>query len=845
MRRALFSLFVFILLLAAPFVVRYVGYYGFSFEKHIPPADYQLKGVPALVPTPAVTEFSDEPEVGQGAVLLDLAHENNFAMEEVGYLDARLAARGFDLVAYNDGDLANALRPVTAYVVIAPIRLFTTEEAQAVQQFVNQGGKLLLIGDPTRFTAEYVLDEFGYVIDVAIESDKIPLNSLANLFGIVFQGDYLYNTVQNEGNFRNIIVEDDGVVGDSLTEGVNKVVFYGSHSLQMEVGGKALFLGDKETWSSATDRPGGLILGGVAANGRVLAVGDIHFLSEPYATVYDNGRLIAGIADFLSQQERRYILTDFPYFFDQPVDLVYSDNPKLGPDAFDEIVALQEAFAAVGKTITLQAEPVEGHAQLYLGVYNQADDVEKLLEDAGITLRISPAILQPNPEATPDPEAEDEEQQDALRHIQSNLGNVQMSGSSLLVWLDNADQPPTVVALAASNDGLESLILRLLQMVPQSAANALADCLVQEAIALCPTYITDEEVAYELDTTGQPNSPSNGDGETDAEDNEDNEDVVDVPAEIRGSIALGETVEGSLEATVSDGWIFSDGPAVITIIAQPDSEELDLVIDLYDSLGSLIQQQDGTFGGESEMMSGVTISDDATYTIVVRDFYGAAGNYSLTVTEGDEIGGLFIFADDAGTAQTSGFTDVELFTDAFSERYDVTIWTSSQDGVLQTDDLTGSQIVIWTTGDYVNDNAIESESALSLFSYISSTPGVKLLVFGASPPILQFLTVETGLLEDVIVTNADSSLLSGFEAGSSITLNQPYQTLLIPSDEADEDMGTVLFERGNNSAETGLAVGGLNDDEQNPFFWLALPFSALPADAQTILLDNLQVWMGG
>ena len=75
------------------------------------------------------------------------------------------------------------------------------------------------------------------------------------------------------------------------------------------------------TGGSSEPRSDGAVEGGVpdlvaqAEEGRVLALGDLTFMTEPYHTVRDNSRLILHIADFLTGAERSYVLADFPRFF--------------------------------------------------------------------------------------------------------------------------------------------------------------------------------------------------------------------------------------------------------------------------------------------------------------------------------------------------------------------------------------------------------------------------------------------------------------------------------------------------------------------------------------------------
>ncbi len=631
MRKGLLLTLVFILLLAAPSAVRYWRFYDLNPVERTLPPDYDPTKIVDVV-IPASTEFEDVPEMGEGLVLLDMAHQNSFTMEDIAYLDGRLAARGVELLPYEGGDLSLALRTVNAFVVIAPLSEYTLDEILAVTRFVDQGGRLLLIGDPTRFNV--VFDEEDFFAPATIESDPIPLNSLSNAFDIVYNGDYLYNTLENEGNFRNIILRKDGFAEDGLVNGVQKLAFYGSHSLQVGPTGTALITGDEDTWSSATDRPGGLTLAAVSQEGRVVALGDIHFLTQPYYTVYDNGRFIAHLADFLSQTTGRSLrLADFPYFLNDEVNLIYTGSPELGPDAFDEIIALQDAFRRVDLTLSLAAEPADDADVMYLGLYNQVEGIGKILEDAGVELLIDPPITADDPV---DGEAEENgDGETAVRLIQSALGNIQMSGTSLILLDEEAGQN-RIIVLAASGQGLENSVNRLLNLIPLNADYALSDCLLQDNLALCPSSIIGEEVEAELDSSGAAETPEEGEVEPDPEDNGDfggfdeGEDTGGVFDAIpQGAIDIDETVTGTLAENESHGWVFFTGPATIDIILS--GEEMDGVLTVYGPDNEQLVSVDNGLTGEDEQIFALEIPDEDIYTIVVRDFFGSSVDYSLSV----------------------------------------------------------------------------------------------------------------------------------------------------------------------------------------------------------------------
>ncbi len=613
-------LFIFLALLIVPLAARYFNFYSLSQPDRDPVPEYDLAGVPALVPTPSSADFVDDPEVGQGLILLDRAHQNDFNMSEIGYLDSRLSARGFELIPFTGGDLAGALRPVSAFVIIAPLSTFSLDEVRIVKDFVDRGGRLLMVGDPTRFLVGF--EEDAVSITYTIDNDDIPLNSLANAFDIVYQGDYLYNTAESEGNYRNIILRQEGFGENRILDGMSQLAFYGSHSVSVGPEGELLLSADSNTWSSATDRPGELALGVTSGDRQVVALGDIDFLAEPYYTVYDNSRFIAQLADFLVEDDREYVLADFPYFFEDEIQLVFAGGPDLGPDAFDEIIALQDAFRRTNKDLSLAAESDDDQDTLYLGLYNQADELADMLDDAGVTLVIEPAIEEGSSE-------DEEDSEEQVRRIESDLGNLQMAGNTLILLNESGGQRQVVV-LAASSAGLENATARLINLIPLNADYALADCLLEGALAICPSAVPDEVVEFELVTGGVADTVIGG-TETNGGGENGGGSAGEFGAVAQGTIILDEFVFGTLAAGESHAWVFNGGPALVDIILG-SSADIDGVLELYDPQGNLMAEVDSTFSGEEERLLAIDIPDSGDYTVVVRDFFDEGGDYSLTVT---------------------------------------------------------------------------------------------------------------------------------------------------------------------------------------------------------------------
>ncbi|MEM1538190.1 MAG: S49 family peptidase [Candidatus Nezhaarchaeales archaeon] len=213
---------------------------------------------------------------GKPVVVVDYVHQNAFFPNEVSVLISRLTARGCTVkYAVEPQGLEEALKEAVAYVVISPRSPFKDEEVELVKDFVNRGGRLLLVHEPSRSLTN-------------------GINSLAAEFNVIFANGYLYNLEKNYGNYRNIVL--DSFRGD-LTKGVEKLVFFTASHVASK-GNEVAFVGSGTTSSegelSMIYSP--IVLAGF---GRVLAIGDQTFLEEPYCYAEDNYRFISNVADFL------------------------------------------------------------------------------------------------------------------------------------------------------------------------------------------------------------------------------------------------------------------------------------------------------------------------------------------------------------------------------------------------------------------------------------------------------------------------------------------------------------------------------------------------------------------
>ncbi len=195
-----------------------------------------------------------------------------------------------------EDSLDRKLRGAQGFVVISPKALFSNDEIRQVKHFVETGGKLLLVTDPTRY--ETVYDKSGLPSDR--KSDVAVMNMLSASFGLIFQDDFLYNMVRNAGTFRDIKLTDFGDL--PITQGLEEIIFFAAHSISTS--GKPVIKADMDTRSSLIEKQGGLLVAALTTDDRVLGVSDLTFLTEPYRSQANNDQFISNIAEFLVMGHR-------------------------------------------------------------------------------------------------------------------------------------------------------------------------------------------------------------------------------------------------------------------------------------------------------------------------------------------------------------------------------------------------------------------------------------------------------------------------------------------------------------------------------------------------------------
>lgn len=222
-----------------------------------------------------------ETQVGQ--VVVDVSHGNRVSPYVMDVLAAELAKRGVFLgYGYTWETVEKALDHAVCLIVVAPTQLYSYEEYEAIQRFVQKGNMLILFSDAST--------EF-----LSTNQMQGPINSLANHWGLHFGKGYLYNMVDYHGFYRNIRITQ--FEANWLTDGLTELVFFTSTHLSATDSDAAY--ASWGTYNSASEQMD--VYGPVAlldkGNTTVVAFGDITWLMDPWIRVADNYQLAMNLVE--------------------------------------------------------------------------------------------------------------------------------------------------------------------------------------------------------------------------------------------------------------------------------------------------------------------------------------------------------------------------------------------------------------------------------------------------------------------------------------------------------------------------------------------------------------------
>ena len=467
-------LIIAVVMLLVPLAARTLWYYQGTYQRTQPVAtpDY----LSFTVPTPQVSTPLPAPAAvasGNPVVLFDLSHDNFYFISDIAPLTHAIEQLGGRIETVESSKtLEDQLKYASSLAVIVPTSEFSPNEIQIIQQFVQRGGHLLVITDPTLNVGG------GASANPPVTSVEVA-NFLLEYYDISFTDDYVYNLVSNEGNFRHVILTQ--FAKDALTQDLAKVVFYSTHSIK--TGQIALIKGDANSLSSLTDSGGGLVTAASAQGDKVLAIGNMTFLTNPYYQVADNQRLILNIGKFLISQPLPNDLTEFPHLLSRPVTLLVPSSGAINQNLLSALSTAQSGFQGLNLSATLSPKPVDGNDLVVFATMPIDKEFQTFIDPFKLVFTREPA---PTQTPTADlglatPEVGGGVPSTGITMINyvnvPGFGKFDTNGLGLVLFSPGKDRN-TLIFLAGSVSDLNTLAGLI-------SSGTLQDCVVQGQVAVC------------------------------------------------------------------------------------------------------------------------------------------------------------------------------------------------------------------------------------------------------------------------------------------------------------------------------------------------------------------------
>lgn len=403
-------------------------------------------------------------------ILFDLAHNNKYSLGEIESLRNLLLQNGAEINELKvKSDLKDMLNKSDAFVIITPTDVFSSDDLELIENFVQRGGRLMVITDPTRSYSEY---------DTEREKSVILANEIIKPFFLSFRNDYVYNLSKNEGNYRNVFIEPES--SHPITNGVSNLVFYASHSIEAQ--SDILLRAEENSFSSLDDLEKKLPVACLDQSGNVFVIGDMTFLMTPYNQVADNFQFIKNIGEFLLTGSRIRTLEDFPALFIKPVAIRFASGIQINEELLAVIADLKLMLAKDDIPLVILENEQKGFDQIILGLFPPGKELEEYTDLFNIDFYVNGNI--PKGTSTPGnevvtpitPESSTVQDQSTFINI-PGFGKIPSKGFGFLFLHQKIGQT-SLILLADSQDNATNLLKLVVK-------GSLETCLSNEYIAVC------------------------------------------------------------------------------------------------------------------------------------------------------------------------------------------------------------------------------------------------------------------------------------------------------------------------------------------------------------------------
>lgn len=229
-----------------------------------------------------------------GEVVIDAAASNRFERADIQPMIAAINRVGYEATIDSSRDYEDKLANADALIIIDPGSEYSEGNLDEIEEFMNDGGRVLVLGEPNRVNLRVSL--FG----ATIQTQESSLTTFENRFDLQFNTEYVYDQDNNDGNFRRPIVSphDDAEISPSNTiDNANNVVMYTPTEVKSTSIAEPVLVTSSSAKQSGQDGESTRTV--AIRDGNLLAVGDASFIGAERHNVGDNDVFLTAVVEFL------------------------------------------------------------------------------------------------------------------------------------------------------------------------------------------------------------------------------------------------------------------------------------------------------------------------------------------------------------------------------------------------------------------------------------------------------------------------------------------------------------------------------------------------------------------
>lgn len=802
----------------------------------IPTAAIAATPIPTATPMPlVVTAAAPTAAMKRGPVVVDLAHYSVVDRNRFQPMASALAEHGLDLrfwlpsVAMDDvqsftdfpdqsESLQKTLADASAFVVVSPYFLYTDREVQVVARFLADGGRLLIISDPD------------------IESDAArDTNSLSAPFNVVFNEDYLYDTVDNDENYTYFF--QGGFFDQAADLADSRIAFYGGRSIDggvvPQVRSAATTLSSLRTGQSGFTTAA---IGGLQANhtlGHVLALSDLDVLTDPYVARHDNRRMLEFVVSFLSDGARNQTIADFPAFLGNSVTLVVEGSDAVGAQALSKAAELQQVLELSGRTLQLGATKAftdsvatAGSDVIYVAHYDDANRATTLLSDAGFALEervITPTLAAPGSTPVAGPT---EAPAPGTRHLPDGIGIPEPDKLTPVPEIPTSTPAPDVPTALPTP---ETTPLTLTAAPGNQAAQEPTP--TPEAASTLPPAL--------------PTPPATPDAAVTSEGDVTPEGEESRPPQPTPTIQVNLVRGDGIRLLADETQLFiqraeTDGRKTVAVLGAGDGALNAGLTRLLnrDLSGCLIQDELVICPYAPGASTTTTTAAPATQP----DASAAPDKKPVATPQPETSSPAIIVVDDDRNAAEGEIGEAELYAALLaSAGYAPTLWSTKQSGYPETDILSKFAWVIWSDADY-SKSGVRGDALRIIGDVINS--GGKVTI-GSRMPFFGVSAQPASPIADVVITDGVPELVAGLPADPIVLREGLPDVTPLDSNPEPSTGATIAMRRGPTSTAADAPVLMLYTDENfdepkgAKLLLFGMSLNWLPDDVSAQLVQNM------